>query len=94
MRRIGYAFAVLAVAAALAAPPAAAKAPYVKKAQDLGHKELVVNCASCHKAKLPTAKDATLNDTLGAWLEKKKKSAGAKEIDLKWLKDYKPQSAK
>ena len=94
MRRIGFALTVLAAAAVLAAPPAAAKAPYVKKAQDLGHKELVANCASCHKAKLPTAKDWTLNDTLGAWLEKKKKTAGVKEVDLKWLKDYKPQSAK
>ena len=67
---------------------------YVKKAQDLGHKELVANCASCHKAKIPTAKDWTLNDTLGNWLAKKKKDTGAKEVDLKWLKDYKPQSAK
>jgi len=66
----------------------------VKKAQELGHKELVTNCASCHKAKLPTAKDWTLNDTLGAWLAKKKVGTGAKEVDLKWLKDYKPQSVK
>ena len=94
MRRSGYAFAVLAAMAALSAPPASAKAPYVKKAQDLGHKALVANCASCHKAKLPTAKDWTLNDSLGAWLDKKKKAAGTKEIDLKWLKDYKPQSVK
>ncbi len=94
MRRIGYALAVAAAAVVLGAPPAAAKAPYVKKAQDLGHKDLVANCASCHKAKLPTAKDWTLNDTLGAWLDKKKKTAGAKEIDFKWLKDYKPQAVK
>jgi mono/diheme cytochrome c family protein len=94
MRRIGYLFAVAATAVILGAPPAAAKAPYVKKAQDLGHKDLVANCASCHKAKLPSAKDATLNDTLGAWLDKKKKATGAKEMDFKWLKDYKPQSVK
>ena len=94
MRRIGFTILTLAEAAALSAPPAHAKAPWVKKAQELGHKELVTNCASCHKAKLPAAKDSTLNDTLGAWLDKKKKSAGAKEIDFKWLKDYKPQSVK
>lgn len=35
-----------------------------------------------------------MNDTLGAWLDKKKKSAGAKEVDLTWLKDYKPQTVK
>jgi mono/diheme cytochrome c family protein len=85
--------AALAVAAALAAP-AQAKPTYVKKAQDMGHKDLVANCASCHKAKLPTKKDFTMNDTLGAWLDKKMKAAGAKEIDFKWLKDYKPAAAK
>jgi hypothetical protein len=36
--------------------------------------------------------DGALNDSLGAWLDKKKKAAGTKEIDLKWLKDYRPQS--
>lgn len=94
MRRIGFTILTLAAAAAFSAPPAHAKAAWVKKAQELGHKELVTNCASCHKAKLPTAKDSTLNDTLGAWLAKKKKDTGAKEVDLKWLKDYKPQSVK
>ena len=94
MKRIGIVLVAAAAAAALSAPPSQAKPAYVKKAQDLGHKELVVNCASCHKAKLPTAKDATMNDTLGAWLDKKKKTAGAKEVDLKWLKDYKPQTVK
>ena len=94
MRRIGIALLAAAAALALSAPPSQAKPAYVKKAQDLGHKALVANCASCHKAKIPTAKDATLNDTLGAWLDKKKKSAGAKETDLTWLKDYKPQSVK
>lgn len=94
MRRIGYLLAAAVAAAALSASPAAAKAPYVKKAQDAGHKDLVANCASCHKAKLPTAKDWTMNDTLGAWLDKKKKATGAKEMDFKWLKEYKPQAAK
>lgn len=94
MKRFGFTIVAVAAAAALQAPPAQAKAAWVKKAQDLGHKDLVANCASCHKAKLPTAKDFTLNDTLGAWLAKKKKDTGAKEVDLNWLKDYKPQSVK
>lgn len=57
MRRIGIALVAAAAAAALSAPSSQAKPAYVKKAQDFGHKALVVNCASCHKAKLPTAKD-------------------------------------
>ena len=89
MPRFALALVTVAAAAALAAPPAQATAPWVKKAQDMGHKDLVVNCLSCHKAKLPTKKDPTLNDTLGAFLAKKKKDTGAKEVDLKWLKDYK-----
>ena len=93
MRALGMSVAALAVAAAFAVP-AQAKPTYVKKAQDMGHKDLVANCASCHKAKLPTAKDSTLNDTLGAFLDKKKKATGAKEMDFKWLKEYKPQAAK
>ena len=88
MRRSGIAILTVAMAAAFSAPSADAKAPWVKKAQDLGHKDLVVNCQSCHKAKLPTAKEPTLNGTLGAFLAKKKKDTGAKEVDLKWLKDY------
>ncbi len=93
MRALGLTVATVAVAAALAVP-SQAKPAYVKKAQELGHKDLVANCASCHKAKLPTKKDFAMNDTLGMWLDQKMKAAKAKEIDFKWLKDYKPQSAK
>lgn len=89
MTKIFAAFAAVAVVAAVSVP-AQAKPAFVKKAQEAGYKELVVNCASCHKAKLPTVKDPTLNDTLGAYLDKKKKETKAKEIDFKWLKDYKP----
>ena len=90
MRRAGLIFVAAVVAAALQAPSAQAKAAYVKKGQEAGHKDLVVNCQSCHKAKLPTAKDNTLNDSLGAFLDKKMKETKAKEMDFKWLKDYKP----
>ena len=89
MRPSGLMFAAAAVLA-LAAPDAHAKAAYTKKAQDAGHKDLVVNCQSCHKAKLPSAKEHAMNDTLGAFLDKKMKETGAKEMDFKWLKDYKP----
>ena len=92
MRAIGLMVATVTVAAL--AVPAQAKPAYVKKAQDAGYKELVVNCASCHKTKLPTKKDNTLNETLGEWIAKKEKATGAKELDFKWLKDYKPQAAK
>ena len=84
---VGVAF----LAAALAAP-AQAKPAYVKKAQEACHKDLVVNCQSCHKAKLPTKKDFAMNDTLGAFLDKKmKEPAKPKEMDIKWLKEYKPK---
>ncbi len=94
MRRLAAACVTLAAAATFLAPPAAAKPAYVKKAQDAGHKALVTNCASCHKAKLPTKKDFTMNDTLGTWIEKKMKASGAKDMDTAWLKDYKPAAAK
>ena len=93
MKRTGFMVVAAAVAAALSIP-AQAKPTYVKKAQDLGHKDLVVNCASCHKAKLPTVKAHEMNDTLGAFIEKKEKETKAKEMDFKWLKDYKPETAK
>jgi len=93
MRARGLTGAAVAMAVALAVS-AQAKPTYVKKAQDAGHKDLVTNCASCHKAKLPTKKDFAMNDTLGTWLEKKMKAAGVKEVDFKWLKDYKPESVK
>ena len=89
MKALGFLAGAAAVAAALAVP-AHAKPAYVKKAQDMGHKDLVVNCQSCHKAKLPTKKDHAYNDALGAFLEKKMTETKAKEMDFKWLKDYKP----
>ncbi len=92
--RLAAACMTMAATAAFLAPPAMAKALYVKKAQDAGHKALVVNCASCHKAKLPTKTEHATNDSLGSWIEKKMKATGAKEMDVKWLKDYKPEAAK
>lgn len=80
-----------ALLGAVLASPAQAKLAYVKKAQDAGHKPLVANCQSCHKAKLPTKKEFAMNDALGGFLTMKMKETGAKEMDIKWLKDYKPK---
>ena len=81
----------VALLAAALAVPAQAKAPYVKKAQEAGHKDIVANCQSCHKAKLPTKKEFAMNAELGAFLDTKMKETKAKEMDLKWLKEYKPK---
>lgn len=67
--------------AALAALPSLqAKAPWVKKAQDLGFKD-IQNCQACH-SKLPA-----LNE-MGQWLKDEKGKRKAAEVDLAWLKDY------
>lgn len=66
---------LLAVAAG-----AQAKAPWVKKAQDLGFKD-IQNCQACH-SKLPA-----LNE-MGQWLKDEKGKRKAAEVDLAWLKDY------
>ena len=89
MKRLGLTLVAIAAAAVLMVPPASAKAPYVKKAQDAGHKDLVKNCASCHTKPMPKLKDAALNE-MGEWLVKQKTAKGAKEVDVTWLKDYKP----
>jgi hypothetical protein len=89
MRRMGLTMAALAAATMLLVAPATAKPPYIKKAKDLGHGDLVKNCASCHVKAMPKAKDAALNP-LGEWLVKQKTEKKAAEVDLAWLKDYKP----
>jgi len=61
-----------------------AKATDIKKAQDLGFKD-IKSCTACHtKAK----GDKELN-ARGQFLVNKKKELGAQEIDLNWLKDFK-----
>jgi hypothetical protein len=89
MRRTGFTVALAVAATMTLVVPVAAKAPYVKKAKDLGHADLVKNCASCHSKPMPKLKDAELND-LGKWLVEQKTAKNAKEIDLGWLKEYKP----
>ena len=89
MRRLGLTLAILGATTLFMAPTASAKAPWTKKGQEVVGKDVVKNCASCHTKALPTAKDAGLN-ALGDWLMAQKKAKGAKEVDLAWLKEYKP----
>ena len=80
MKAVGFLIGTAVIAGALAGP-AQAKPAYVKKGQDMGHKDLVVNCQSCHKAKLPSKKEFAFNDSLGAFLDAKLKATKAKEMD-------------
>jgi hypothetical protein len=75
--------------AALLSGPAFAKPAFVKKAKDMGLAE-VKNCQYGHVEKLPSkAKKGGFND-VGKFLEKKKADTKAAEVDLAWLKEYKP----
>ena len=71
----------------LAAAPAEAKLPFVKKAQALGFNEITA-CTSCHVDKMPTKAKHDFTER-GKFLEDAKKSHKAEEVDLAWLKDYK-----
>ena len=89
MRRITLTLSAAAILFALAFP-LQAKLPYVKKAQELGFKD-IKNCASCHKEAMPkaAAKGAPFNE-VGTFLVEQKTKKKAAEVDLNWLKDYKP----
>lgn len=86
MKKGTLAVAALAAAASLvlASSMVEAKAAWVKKAQEAGLAD-VKDCTSCHVAK--GKKD--LNDA-GKWLVKQKEEKKAAEVDVAWLKDYKP----
>jgi hypothetical protein len=49
----------------------------------------VQNCQHCHVDKLPKKDAHALNDA-GKWLMDEKDKRKAKEVDVTWLKDYKP----
>jgi hypothetical protein len=76
--------------AAAVAVPAEAGAPMQKKAKELGIAS-VQNCQSCHVDKLPK-KDAFKVNEMGQWLVDQKETRKAKEIDVAWLKEYKPKA--
>lgn len=71
----------------LAALPAQAKAPFVKKAQELGYAD-AKTCQYCHVDKMPK-KGASEGNERGKFLLKMKAEKKAAEVDVAWLKDYK-----
>jgi hypothetical protein len=79
-----------AAAASLAvAAPAFAGMDLQKKAKELGITS-VQNCQSCHVDKMPK-KDAFKLNEMGQWLVDQKEAKKAKEVDVAWLKEYKPK---
>ncbi|MDE3245255.1 MAG: hypothetical protein KGN80_04145 [Acidobacteriota bacterium] len=83
--------ALLAVAAILAmGSPANAKMPFVKKAKEAGF-AYIKDCQSCHVDKLPkaAAKGEPFGE-IGKFLKAQKAKNKAAEVDVAWLKDYKP----
>jgi hypothetical protein len=60
-----------------------AKPAWVKKAQEMGFKE-IQNCQACHTAKPPALAP------MGQWLKDEKAKRKADQVDLAWIKDYKP----
>ena len=89
MRRALIGTSIAVVAAGLLAGPATADMPMQKKAKELKI-ESVQNCASCHTDKMPKKGAAAVNE-MGQWLVDQKAARKAKEIDVAWLKDYKPK---
>jgi hypothetical protein len=81
MRKSSLPFVLLATALLVPAT-GQAKPAWVKKAQELGFKD-VQNCQTCHTAKPPALVE------MGKWLVDEKGKRKASAIDLAWLKDYK-----
>ena len=89
MRRAIAGSSVALLGVGLLAGPALADMPMQKKAKELKI-ESVQNCASCHTDKMPKKGAAGVNE-MGQWLVDQKATRKAKEIDVAWLKDYKPK---
>jgi len=89
---VGSTVALVAAAAivGLASPGARADMAMQKKAKELTIAS-VQNCQSCHTAKVPKKGAAAVNE-MGKWLVDQKKVRKAKEVDVAWLKDYKPKA--
>ena len=51
----------------------------------------VQSCQSCHAGRLPK-KDSFKVNEMGQWLVDQKEARKAKEIDVAWLKEYKPKA--
>lgn len=83
--------ALLAAAAMLiASSPANAKMPFLKKAKDAGF-TYITACNSCHVDKMPKlAAHGEPFGEIGKFLKAQKAKNKAAEVDVAWLKDYKP----
>ncbi len=90
MRRTQLAL-LAAVAIFAVGSPAEAKLPFVKKAKDAGF-TFIQNCASCHVDKMPKkeSKGEPFGE-IGKWLKAEKAKNKAEEVDVAWLKNYKPK---
>lgn len=75
---------------AVLAQPSQAGLPMQKTAKELGIAS-VQNCQSCHVDKLPK-KDSFKLKEMGQWLVDQKGARKAKEVDVAWLKEYKPKA--
>jgi hypothetical protein len=65
-----------------------AKPPFLAKAKELGLPG-ITNCQACH---ISTEKPDVKWNERGLWLKAKKQELKAEEVDVTWLKDYKPAS--
>lgn len=72
--------------------PASATMQMQKAAKEAGFAE-ATNCMYCHGEKLPK-KDAHTFNERGKWLQAEKDKRKAKEVDVAWLKEYKPAEKK
>jgi hypothetical protein len=81
-----------AVAGAFVAGPAWATMEMQKAAKAAGI-EVTDGCMYCHGEKMPK-KDASTYNERGKWLQEQKKAKAAKDIDVTWLKEYKPAAKK
>lgn len=81
--------AVVAVAGLTYEPNAYATKDLFKAAKDMYGKD-IKGCKHCHVKPLPREGSADLNE-VGSWLVEQKEEKGAEEVDVAWLKEYKPE---
>jgi hypothetical protein len=87
MKGMGF---VMVAGALLVAGSARADVAMQKKAKELGITS-VQNCQSCHVDKMPKKGSAKVNE-MGQWLLDQKGARKAKDVDVAWLKEYKPKA--
>lgn len=68
------------------APSVFAKPAFLKKAKELNLPD-INNCQACH---ISTVRGNAKWNERGLWLKAKKAELNAEEVDVAWLKDYKP----